>query len=490
MADKTIGMLENVPSLHDESLLPVEQSGELMNVTGKQFREFAEGAAERYVDSATNAAERAESARKDAQSALTGVQTAIKNIPAGSTPIVNDLTTGGVTLALSAEQGKKLNSGKVSKSGDTMTGQLTARQRLYAEFPDAIKAGVEAHSSGAVDLQRLTLDGKYSAIRLYDDKGTGAQPVFCGNDTGAWYQYPLYHTGNKPTAADVGAMKFYGSFAEIGLTEATATAESITNAMINGSMLMVGCSTAGVTSGFLPVAHGLLVAERRNQNFTSFEYRTGSWLWRGYYNAANGNGIYWSGWAKIATTDMALMRDGSNAMTGNLVIEKNTPITRWRDIANNNEVTIYAANHRAYLQSQNVIGNDKNRRYLQLLDSEANSNISGALLLIDVVDGNTKPAYNILHTGNKPSGSYTGNGDAASRTITTGGIGRVVEVFRNGYAAILFQGGAIILQYSGNTASVSAIPSASVWTSEGSFAMKTTHAALNENGVTYYYQVL
>lgn len=48
------------------------------------------------------------SAKDGAQNAYTGVQTAIKNIPAGSTPIVNDLTTGGTKMALSAEQGKVL----------------------------------------------------------------------------------------------------------------------------------------------------------------------------------------------------------------------------------------------------------------------------------------------------------------------------------------------------------------------------------------------
>lgn len=50
----------------------------------------------------------AASAATAAQSALSGVQMAIKNIPEGSTPIVNDLATGGATMALSAEQGKVL----------------------------------------------------------------------------------------------------------------------------------------------------------------------------------------------------------------------------------------------------------------------------------------------------------------------------------------------------------------------------------------------
>lgn len=382
MADKSIVDLPQLSEVTDATLIPVYQPNSdnpAQKMPSSVFRNWAEDAVFPAAKTAQEAATVATGAKTAAQSALVGVQNAIKNIPAGSTPIVNDLTTGGVTLALSAEQGKKLNSGKVSKSGDTMTGQLTARQRLYAEFPDAIKAGLEAHSSGAVDLQRLTLDGKYSAIRLYDDKGTGAQPVFCGNDTGAWYQYPLYHTGNKPTAADVGALARDGS-----------------NTM----------------TGMLKVPNGIAVNKLRVEDWGS-----GEALIRFYDRNGNGN------------------------------------------------------------------------RYISIWDKTKTDSLKTALLFAEEVNG-VYSVNQILHTGNKPSGSYTGNGDAASRTITTGGIGRVVEVFRNGYAAILFQGGAIILQYSGNTASVSAIPSASVWTSEGSFAMKTTHAALNENGVTYYYQVL
>ena len=46
---------------------------------------------------------------EDATTAAADVQEAIANIPEGSTPIVNNLTTGGANMALSAEQGKVLN---------------------------------------------------------------------------------------------------------------------------------------------------------------------------------------------------------------------------------------------------------------------------------------------------------------------------------------------------------------------------------------------
>lgn len=104
MADKTVGMLENVPALQDDSLIPVEQGGELMNLSGKQIREFVSP----YAERAEEAAATATGCETGAKEAWTGVQNAIKNIPSGSTPIVNDLTTGGATMALSAEMGKVL----------------------------------------------------------------------------------------------------------------------------------------------------------------------------------------------------------------------------------------------------------------------------------------------------------------------------------------------------------------------------------------------
>ena len=54
-------------------------------------------------------AQTAEQAAEAAENALEGVREAIENIPEGTaTPIVNDLTTGGESMALSAEMGKVL----------------------------------------------------------------------------------------------------------------------------------------------------------------------------------------------------------------------------------------------------------------------------------------------------------------------------------------------------------------------------------------------
>jgi len=93
MADKTIGDLPQATELYEDSLLVVEQGGEARSIAGKLIKDYVEP----YATAA--------------QSALEGVKEAIDNIPEGAaTPIVNDLTTGGKSMALSSEMGKVLKS--------------------------------------------------------------------------------------------------------------------------------------------------------------------------------------------------------------------------------------------------------------------------------------------------------------------------------------------------------------------------------------------
>lgn len=155
MADKTTGELTAVnvsdlpaaADIYDDFKMPGELQGEAVHVTGSQIKDYAVAAgvkvsevfaesvkadanaataskenaaasakaaalsataADNEATAAAVSAEKAASFSTLAQNALTGVQNAIDNIPAGSTPIVNDLTTGGTKMALSAEMGKVL----------------------------------------------------------------------------------------------------------------------------------------------------------------------------------------------------------------------------------------------------------------------------------------------------------------------------------------------------------------------------------------------
>lgn len=67
MADKTtgglpaveeaaIGSLPGIADLYDDTLLPVEQQGEAMHMTGRQWKKYAQASVEGYVEDAENAA--------------------------------------------------------------------------------------------------------------------------------------------------------------------------------------------------------------------------------------------------------------------------------------------------------------------------------------------------------------------------------------------------------------------------------------------------
>jgi hypothetical protein len=104
-----------------------------------------------------------------------------------------------------------------------------------------------------------------------------------------------------------------------------------------------------------------------------------------------------------------------------------------------------------------------------------------------------KPTYNngstmheLLHTGNKPTGTYTGTG--ASRTVSTGGIGNACLIYVDGDPqcgfALAFPSGCFTMK-NGGTAS---------YTTSVNFKNGVIGLSLSENpntsGVTYNYQVL
>lgn len=94
--------------------------------------------------------------------------------------------------------------------------------------------------------------------------------------------------------------------------------------------------------------------------------------------------------------------------------------------------------------------------------------------------------YNILHTGNKPTGTYTGNGSSASRTIETGGLGSAIAITSSNGNCIVLANGAFYCIGS----SVGGIASGTCKFANGVLTLATTLSQLNANGITYTYQVL
>jgi hypothetical protein len=94
--------------------------------------------------------------------------------------------------------------------------------------------------------------------------------------------------------------------------------------------------------------------------------------------------------------------------------------------------------------------------------------------------------HELLHTGNKPTGTYTGNGSATQRIITIGGIGNVVKIHNssNNDNAFVTVGGYIGKQ--GNTV----VCGKDTYVKNGTIVMSTSSSVFNESGVTYTYELL
>ena len=90
----------------------------------------------------------------------------------------------------------------------------------------------------------------------------------------------------------------------------------------------------------------------------------------------------------------------------------------------------------------------------------------------------------IKHT-EKPSGTYTGNGDATARTIATSGIGSAVLITGAGRTALVGQWGAIIQ----NGASTAALNYDALNFNNGTLKIATS-SYVNDSGETYTWTVL
>lgn len=111
--------------------------------------------------------------------------------------------------------------------------------------------------------------------------------------------------------------------------------------------------------------------------------------------------------------------------------------------------------------------------------------VSALLNLLTFTDANSE-IRNIYHDGNKPFGSYDGNGDATARVVETNGIGRLALVYHGDHLSLVTPKGALkVTLADGSIAWVSNVSFV-----EGKFNISTTSDAINKAEETYHYQVI
>ena len=189
---------------------------------------------------------------------------------------------------------------------------------------------------------------------------------------------------------------------------------------------------------------------------------------------------------KTASTVGAVALDGSNTMTGNLNIEKSMPVLKMHNTSNDRHAWIIQSDSDHSITISNRV-DDNNRS--QLLINPETVSLDQALRLYRAVDGKGV-SYNILHTGNKPIGSYTGNGSAAARTVEAGGLNSNALLIRNvtnGRSVIVMYAGAVALHSDGT---VVGYPYGTAQYNNNILTLATADADFNANGITYTYQVL
>lgn len=107
------------------------------------------------------------------------------------------------------------------------------------------------------------------------------------------------------------------------------------------------------------------------------------------------------------------------------------------------------------------------------------------LLTYTDADGEIK---DIFHEGNKPFGSYTGNGSAVTRIVETKGIGRLILVYNSSNFSFVTPQGALTIKLSDGT--IKWIDGAKAYFLNGTLGITTSNEAFNTADTEYYYQVI
>lgn len=132
--------------------------------------------------------------------------------------------------------------------------------------------------------------------------------------------------------------------------------------------------------------------------------------------------------------------------------------------------------------------NGTHERYISVSDKTKKEYFADSLKYVEK-SGDTYTVKTLFGEHNKPSGSYTGNGSATTRTIDVGGVGGWLGVCSGSYIiGIITQNGAMF--FNTTNSAVKCFPVAQAKYMSGVLTISSADDLLNKNGSTYHYQVL
>ena len=116
------------------------------------------------------------------------------------------------------------------------------------------------------------------------------------------------------------------------------------------------------------------------------------------------------------------------------------------------------------------------------------SGLDELLILHTLEAGSTTGGYRVFGEHNKPSGTYSGNGSATSRTIDTGGVGRFLMIQMSGYFILVTRQGGLLVETENKAISYFSV--SELFFKDGILTIATTNSKVNTSGVTYQYYVI
>lgn len=166
MADKTIGELPSIPSVQDNSLIPVEQNSTACKMTGAQFRQWAEASASSYATAAQQSATQAASSASEAAiSATTAEQYASDAASSAS-----NAATQATNAANSATQAS--NKATASAASADEAAAYARQAAAHTDLPAA--RGVQGTNSIVIgDVAHNNAVANYSVAEGKDTLATG-----------------------------------------------------------------------------------------------------------------------------------------------------------------------------------------------------------------------------------------------------------------------------------------------------------------------------
>ena len=197
-----------------------------------------------------------------------------------------------------ADQYYSLNNATPMVSGDNFNDYTTIGNYTFSQtVATSLVNAPFTDTGGTLKVERSAYDVTSTAFRKQTViRAQGGTYERHSTNIGVWTEWKKVNDGGN--ADTVNGFKVYKSLSELGLTEATVTAESIVNAMQNDSMLLhkLGGTATSATLQF-PYNYSMLKVTKLSTSYVTFEcIGTGNLpIYYAYYNGGSTN--KWSGWS-------------------------------------------------------------------------------------------------------------------------------------------------------------------------------------------------